>query len=186
VIRTRVGYTGGQKLNPTYHSLGDHTETLQIDYDPSQISYNNLLEIFWTSHNPTRRPWSRQYMSALFYHDDEQKALALETKARQEAGREGKLFRGKIFTEILPAGRFYRAEDYHQKYLLQKTPELRQEYSAIYPNFTDLVNSTAAARVNGYVGGYGTLTTLEVEMDSLGLSSRGREKLQKIVQRFGR
>ena len=125
-------------------------------------------------------------MSTLFYHSEEQQALALETKAHQEAGRQGRFLGRKIFTEILPAGHFYRAEDYHQKYLLQKRVELVQEYNAIYPNFTDLVDSTAAARVNGYVGGYGTLPALEEELDSLGLSPAGREKLYRMVRRLKR
>jgi peptide-methionine (S)-S-oxide reductase len=125
-------------------------------------------------------------MSALFYHNEAQQAQALETKARQEAGRRGKFLGRKIYTEILPAGPFYRAEDYHQKYLLQKRAELIQEYRAIYPNFADLVDSTAATRVNGYVGGYGTLAALERELDSLGLSPAGREKLHRMVRRLER
>ena len=125
-------------------------------------------------------------MSALFYHNEAQQALALETKARQEAGRKGRFLGRKIFTEILHAGHFYRAEDYHQKYMLQKRAELMREYSAIYPNFTDLVDSTAAARVNGYVGGYGTLAAFEDELDSLGLSPAGQEKLYRMVRRLKR
>ena len=181
-----MGYAGGEKLDPTYYSLGDHTETLQLDYDPARISYEALLEIFWNSHNPARQAWNRQYMSALFYHNAGQQELALETKARQEAGRRGKILGRKIYTEILPAGPFYRAEDYHQKYLLQRRGELMQEYRAIYPNFVDLVDSTAATRVNGYVGGYGSLAALETELDSLGLSPAGREKLVRMVRRLAR
>ena len=68
MIRTRVGYAGGTTNNPTYRALGDHAETIQVDYDPTQISYEELLEAFWTSHSPTSRPWSRQYASIIFYH----------------------------------------------------------------------------------------------------------------------
>jgi len=70
VVRTRVGYTGGSTKNPTYHSLGDHTETVQIDYDPTQISFEELLDVFWDSHRPTQRAWSRQYMAAVFFHNE--------------------------------------------------------------------------------------------------------------------
>ena len=68
-----MGYAGGKKSNPTYHDLGDHTETLQIDFDPDVITYDELLEIFWASHNPGRKSWSRQYMAAVFYHNHKQK-----------------------------------------------------------------------------------------------------------------
>ena len=179
MIRTRVGYAGGQKENPTYYSLGDHTETLQLDYDPAQITYQELLDIFWHSHNPTHRGWSRQYMSALFYHDDDQKALALKTKTHLELERHS-----QIFTEILPAARFYLAEDYHQKYMLQKSPELMREFNAVFPNFADLVNSTAAARVNGYLGGYGNWAQLESVLDSLGLPPERSQNLQRLARRF--
>ena len=68
MIRTRVGYAGGTKKNPAYHNLGDHTETIQIDYDPTKISFEKLLETFWDSHNPAQRSWSRQYMSVHVHH----------------------------------------------------------------------------------------------------------------------
>ena len=111
MVRTRVGYAGGAKANPTYYALGDHAETIQIDYDPTRISYEELLNVFWESHNPTSPSWSRQYMSAIFYHNEEQQRLAQDTKARQEAK-----LGTKIYTEIVPYTQFYLAEDYHQKY----------------------------------------------------------------------
>jgi methionine-S-sulfoxide reductase len=172
-----VGYAGGTKADPTYYSLGGHSETIQIDYDPSQISYGELLDVFWDSHSPTSLPWSRQYASIIFYHDEEQRRLAIETRDR-EAARKG----SKIYTEIVPYERFYLAEDYHQKYRLQSVPELLAEFQAIYPDNGDLVDSTAAARVNGYVGGYGSLEQLEAEMGELGLSPAGQEKLREIVE----
>jgi peptide-methionine (S)-S-oxide reductase len=174
VIRTQVGYAGGTKENPTYHDLGDHSETIQIVYDPTRISYEELLDIFWSTHNPTVRPWSRQYASFVFYHDETQRELALKTKAQQEAQR------GTIFTEIVPAGTFYPAEAYHQKYRLQQSA-LMQEFTAIYPNHDDFVASTAAARVNGYLGGAGTCEQLQEEMGSLGLTSAGQDRLKQTV-----
>ena len=89
-MRTRVGYAGGEKKNPTYHSLGDHTETIQIDYDPKQISYAKLLEVFWRSHDPLSRSCSRQHKAAVFYHNEEQKRLATETRDRLATGLNGK------------------------------------------------------------------------------------------------
>jgi len=181
VIRTRVGYAGGTLKNPTYHNLGDHTETIQIDYDPTRISYEELLDVFWDSHSPTSRPWSRQYMSIVFYHDEEQKRLAMQTKEREEARRQA-----VIVTEIVPASQFYLAEDYHQKYRLRQVPEVEQVFSVIYPNDDDFVNSTAAARVNGCLGGNGTLEALETELESLDLSPEAKEKLLAIVRKLNR
>jgi peptide-methionine (S)-S-oxide reductase len=176
VIRTRVGYAGGTQKDPTYLNIGDHTETIQIDYDPSKISYKKLLDTFWTSHNPARPVLKRQYMSAIFFHNAEQKQLALETRDR-EAAR----IKGAIVTEIVPFAEFYLAEAYHQKYYLQRVPELMREFRTIYPVVQDFINSTAAARVNGYVGGYGSSEVLKTEIDSLGLSPTGNKKLLKMV-----
>jgi methionine-S-sulfoxide reductase len=178
VIRTRVGYAGGTKKNPTYYSLGDHTETIQIDYDPAVISYRELLDIFWDSHAPIRPAWSRQYMSIIFFHSDEQKRVALESRDHEEAKRGG-----RIFTEIIPFSKFYLAEAYHQKYLLQGEPDLMREFSHIYQDGTDFVNSTAAARVNGYLGGNGTLPALKAELAALGLSEAGSKRLVDIVSK---
>ena len=176
VIRTRVGYAGGSKINPSYYSLGDHTETIQIDYDPNQITYHELLDVFWKSHNPTSRALARQYMSIIFYHDEEQKRLALETMNREAANRNG-----RVYTEIVPYTEFYLAEDYHQKYRLQHEADLMREFRVMYSETADFVNSTAAARVNGYLAGHGTPKALEEEIPSLGLSEAGVRKLREIV-----
>jgi len=177
-----VGYAGGTARNPTYQHLGDHTETVQIDYDPARISYSQLLAVFWSSHNPTYPPWSRQYQSIIFYHDDDQRKLALETKEHQEASAGV-----KIFTEIVPATEFYLAEDYHQKYYLRGVPALMKEFSAKYPDTRAFIGSTVAARVNGYLGGHGNIESLTRLMDTLHLSPDGKRKLLEIAShRSGR
>ena len=178
VIRTRVGYSGGQKLNPTYRSIGDHSETIQIDYDPARISYKKLLFVFWQSHDPTYKSWSRQYMSAIFYHTDEQRKLALETKAFEEDQRSR-----KVLTEIAPLGKFYLAEDYHQKYELRRLGDVMKEFKAIYPRNIDFINSTAAARANGFVGGHGTPEQFKATVEILGLSTTAQERLLDITKR---
>jgi peptide-methionine (S)-S-oxide reductase len=178
VVRTRVGYSGGTKKNPTYHSLGDHSETIQLDFDPSQIPYEKLLEVFWGAHDPTSRSWSRQYKTAVFFHSNAQEKLALETKDREAAGR-----KSRILTEILPFTGFHLAEGYHQKYSLRQKPDLMREFTAMYPNDEEFINSTAAARVNGYVAGYGTYAMLLTEINSFGLSPEESTKL--IDQAFG-
>jgi methionine-S-sulfoxide reductase len=175
-----VGYAGGEKENPTYHNLGDHTETLQVDYDPSKISYEKLLELFWEEHDPTSRSWSRQYKAVVFYHDEEQKRSALASRDRL-AAKKGKT----IHTEVLPHGRFYAAEDYHQKYYLRGHRNIMRQFLQHYPQAVDLMNSTAAARVNGYLGGYGTSAALKADIDRLGLSEAAREELLERVGNKG-
>jgi len=173
-----VGYAGGKKKNPTYHSLGDHAETIQIEYDPSKISYRDLLRAFWTGHEPTYQSWSRQYASIIFVHNDEQRREAEESKAgiEQERG-------GKVYTEIVAYSGFTPAEDYHQKHSLRQFPAFYQELGRIYPSFDDFVASTAVARVNGYLGGGGSYEDLQKEADSLGLSPARKEELLRIVGR---
>jgi len=172
VIRTRVGYAGGKKANPTYHQLGDHTETLEVDYDPARISYEKLLEVFWQEHDPTSASWSTQYKAAVFYRGDEQKRLALATRDRL-AARLGKTIR----TEVVPFSRFYPAEAYHQKYYLRGNKPFLKELQRYHPQDEGLMNSTAAARVNGYLGRNGSAESLTAEIDRYGLSESSRKAL---------
>lgn len=162
--------------NPTYQRMGDHTESLQVDYNPDQITYQELLELFWQSHAPTTKAWSRQYMNIIFTHNREQEQLAHSTwtEVQEKAS-------GKVFTEIKPYQEFYLAEDYHQKYYLQGSYELADEYKEIYPDFVEFINSTAVARANGYTGGYGSFDFLKKELDLLGLSPGGKKKLKDLV-----
>jgi peptide-methionine (S)-S-oxide reductase len=178
VVRTRVGYTGGTKQNPTYYHLGDHTETVQVDYDPAQTSYERLLAVFWATHNSCAQSGVRQYMSAVFYHNDAQKMVALKTRDREQAKRGV-----RIATEILPATEFYIAEDYHQKYLLRSETSLMTEFRAMYPDAKDFTNSTAAARVNGYLGGHGSKEMVDKEIDKVGLSPEARQTLLRLHER---
>jgi peptide-methionine (S)-S-oxide reductase len=126
VLDTAVGYAGGRLDNPTYEQVCSdrtgHAEVVEVEYDPSQVSYDELLEAFWSSHDPTQLnrqgpDIGTQYRSVIFYHDEEQKAEAEESKATLDAlGR----FRRPIVTQILPAPPFYRAEEYHQQYLAKR------------------------------------------------------------------
>ncbi len=151
---------------------------MQVDYDPSQVTYEQLLDVFWATHNPCSQSGSRQYMSAVFYGNEEQKRLALETRQR-EAKRRG----SRITTEVLPLTTFTQAEDYHQKYLLRHRRDLMREFKAMYSDDADFVASFAAARVNGYVGGHGSSAMLEKEIDRLGLSEEGNKTLRELVRR---
>ena len=123
VTATRVGYTGGKLVTPTYQDVctdrTGHAEAVEVEYDPAKISYDQLLDIFWENHDPTQLnrqgpDWGTQYRSAIFFQSPEQEQAARASKARLEkSGR----FMGSIVTEIVPATTFYQAEDYHQQYL---------------------------------------------------------------------
>ena len=134
VLSTTSGYMGGKTRNPTYESISTgatgHAEVVQIEYDPSKITYATLLEVFWRNIDPTQRDGQfcdqgTQYRSAIFYHTDEQKKLAEGSKA---ALQKNKPFKGDIVTEISAAPEFYRAEDYHQDFY-KKNPTRYKIYS---------------------------------------------------------
>jgi len=107
-----VGYSGGEKENPTYRNMGDHTECIQVMYDPDKVSYGELLNIMFKDHyGYNREPYSLQYRSGIWFQDDLQRKAA-EDKIKsieKETGR-------KVFTHVAPLGDFYLAEEYHQKY----------------------------------------------------------------------
>ncbi len=145
-----------------------------MDFDPSRISYEQLLAIFWAGHQPGNQPWSRQYLNAIFTHNEAQQRLALASK-KQIAAKT----KGEVHTQVLPAAEFYLAEDYHQKYYLRRALPLYEEMRRIYPDEQDFVNSTAAARLNGYLAGYGTEANFQAELPELGLSQAGQALLQE-------
>ena len=120
-------------------------------------------------------------MSAVFVHDEAQQELAEQKKAEWT-----KMLGSPIHTKILPAGPFYLAEDYHQKYALRSQRQLLQEFEAIYPQLEDFVNSTAVSRVNGFVNGYGSQAQLQSEIAEYGLSSKAQDKLEKQARRYWR
>lgn len=123
VVETAVGYTGGQAENPTYQQVcagnTGHAEAVEVQYDPRQIGYEQLLETFWAIHDPTTLnrqgpDVGSQYRSAIFYHSAQQEAAATASKEAKDAAGQ---FRGPIVTQIQPAATFWRAEDYHQQYI---------------------------------------------------------------------
>jgi peptide-methionine (S)-S-oxide reductase len=120
VVEAAVGYSGGTTKSPTYKDVCSgatgHAEVIEVEYDPSKVSYEELLEVFWKNHDPTtpnRQGWDvgTQYRSAIFYHSPEQKAAAQASKEKAQ-----ERFKKPIVTEITSASEFYRAEEYHQRY----------------------------------------------------------------------
>ncbi len=126
VLSTRVGYTGGTLEHPTYEMVctdsTGHAEAVEVTYDPSKVTYEKLLQIFWDNHNPTTvnrqgPDVGSQYRSAIFYHSDEQKEEAeTSMKALDESGK----WKSPVVTQIVPKVTFYEAEDYHQQYLAKR------------------------------------------------------------------
>lgn len=123
VLATEVGYSGGTTKDPTYTAVctarTGHAEVVSVDYDPEQISYEKILDVFWDSHDPTTLNQQgpdigTQYRSVVFFHNEQQEKAARASKERLESsGR----YANPIVTEIVPAATFYRAEEYHQRYL---------------------------------------------------------------------
>jgi peptide-methionine (S)-S-oxide reductase len=177
-VRTRVGYTGGRHVDPTYRTLGDHTEALQVDFDPARVSYAELLGLFWAAHRPQRPAYARQYRAALWYAGAEQERLARESAA-EVARTLGK----PVLTALEPRGRFYAAEDSHQKYALRRHAQLLEELG--YDD-AQLRDSTVAARLNGYVSGHGSAEQLASEWEGYGLSERARRKLETLLRGHAR
>jgi len=126
VIDTAVGYSGGETPNPTYEDVctneTGHAEVVQVTFDPAKVSYEQLLDVFWQAHDPTQvnrqgPDFGAQYRTAIFFHSPEQEAAAKKSLAAlDDIGK----FKRRIATEITPAGAFYRAEEYHQKYLQKR------------------------------------------------------------------
>ena len=122
VTSTAVGYIGGQLPNPTYEEVctdqTGHVEAVEVEFNPDEISYEKLLDVFWHNHNPTTLnrqgpDVGNQYRSAIFYHDETQKEIAEKSKQSLDSSES---FDDPIVTEIIPAPKFYKAEEYHQKY----------------------------------------------------------------------
>jgi peptide-methionine (S)-S-oxide reductase len=126
VLETAVGYGGGHTENPTYRDVctdqTGHAEVVQVTFDPAKVTFAQLLDVFWKLHDPTQLnrqgpDVGTQYRTAIFFHSPEQETIAKKSRAALEAS--GKFCRA-IATEITPAGTFYRAEEYHQKYLQKR------------------------------------------------------------------
>ena len=159
--------------------MGDHTETFQVDFDPTIISYTDLLRLFWQSHNPQRKAWSRQYRAVVLYHNQDQ----CEQVQHSKEDLMGKI-NAPVHTAISPLNQFYLAEGYHQKYYLQNSL-LMADVAVIYPDENAWVDSTAVARMNGYLAGYGNAATFAHDVKRLGLSEEGERFLQKSVTKRG-
>ena len=174
VIRTRVGYAGGTTESPSYQMIGDHTETIEIDYDPAVISYRKLIEIFFDRHDPYSPAYSTQYASLILYQNVKQQETALEVKEELESENDR-----EIQTVIKKLDHFYLAEDYHQKYRLQQQRNFKNYYLD-QMSMKQFINSPAVTKANGYISGSGERVNIIKNIGKLGLSTELQERLLKL------
>jgi len=205
VTEAVAGYAGGTLPNPTYEQVSTgrtgHLEAVQVTYDPSKVSYEKLLDVFWTQIDPTDPAGQfadkgSQYRTAIFYHDEDQKKIAEVSKKRlQDSGK----FKEPIATEIRPFSNFYPAEDYHQNYATKKPREYQQykKYSG-REAFIEKVwgTETGAVKAVGKVRVYSTphchncheikefLTTRHIEFEEIDLAS-SEEARDRIIEKTG-
>jgi peptide-methionine (S)-S-oxide reductase len=147
VIRTRVGYAGGTKANPTYHDLGDHTEVLQVDYLPEELPYSDLLDRVFRSHNPSRQTPTIQYQNIVLVSTSTQIDALKSYLTANDLSVDG------IETRVERLSGFTLAESYHQKHSLKSRQSLVNTFNDAGYDDEDLRESPAAAKLNGYVAG---------------------------------
>ncbi|KAE9614598.1 putative peptide-methionine (S)-S-oxide reductase [Lupinus albus] len=150
VIRTTVGYAGGSKHNPRYRTFGDHAESVQVQYDPGMTSFKELLDIFWSCHDP-RQVYGQgpdvgnQYRSIIFVNGTEESRIASVSKEQEQARSRSSI----VTTQILQLGTFYPAEPEHQKFELKKNSFLIKLIGNLHEE--ELERSSLATKLNGYV-----------------------------------
>jgi peptide-methionine (S)-S-oxide reductase len=148
VVRTEVGYCGGTTPDPTYRNIGDHAEAVQLHFDPERVTFDELLALFWSGHDPTHAKGS-QYRAGLFCHGDAQMDAARRSAAKlqDELG-------APVLTQIARDVPWYPAEAYHQKWRLRQRKAAFEALLARYPDEPSMLASTLAAKANAHAGGH--------------------------------
>ncbi len=154
--------------------MGGHAEAFQLDFDPTLVSYEELLAQFWAKHAPHQESYGRQYRVAVFAGDAGQLAAAEASKAALAERTQR-----PVLTAVEPLETFWLAEDYHQKYSLRRHGDLLAAFHAYTPR--ELVDSTVAARLNAYVAGQGTAAQLATELESFGLTESLRSRVLRLI-----
>lgn len=147
VVRTRVGYAGGSKPDPTYHALGDHSEAVQVDYDPDVVDYADLLAVAFDNHDPRSQPAKRQYQNAVFYETEAEHAAVDEFLRGSDWPADA------VETRIERLEAFHVAEEYHQTFHLSSSPGLLRPFEEADYDDGALRESPAAAKVNAHAAG---------------------------------
>lgn len=174
VIQTEVGYAGGTSADPTYRKMGDHSETLNITFDPEIVSYEQLVRLFWGNHDAAKDRFykERQYISILFYRNEDQYETAKKVHSELE------LVQGKeLQTEFQSFTQFYTAEVHHQKYFLRRFKGATEMIKSLFPDEDSFIQSTIAARLNGFVRERGKLPDIKKEITHWGLNKFDTELL---------
>ncbi|WP_407868389.1 peptide-methionine (S)-S-oxide reductase MsrA [Paenibacillus sp. P36] len=179
ITRTRVGFAGGTTENPTYRQLGDHSETVEMDFDSSIVSLEAILHVFWGNHNPVNINdyKGRQYRSLILYRDSTQLDIIRKVMANNE--EQGK---GMPDTEVAPFKGFYPAEDRHQKYYLKRYPDAIEKLRALFPTEEELTNATLAARLNGLAKGYTNMDRIINEIRTWLISGEEQEEIIRLIR----
>ena len=180
VVETTVGFAGGTTDQPVYRTIGDHTESIFIIFDPTIISYEELVRLFWEQHDATKDRFyrERQYISLLIYFNDEQKEIIKRVKSEQEAAQ-GK----RIKTEFQSYSIFYTAETYHQKYFLRRFKTATAHLKKLFSNDEyAFIHSTIAARLNGFVHEQTSLQAIKDEIPCWGLPHKQEKSLDQTLQ----
>lgn len=147
VVRTRVGYAGGTKPDPTYHALGDHSEAVQVEYDPAELSFRDLIAVAFDHHDPRSQPRKRQYQHVVFYESDAEREAVAAHVADSDWPDDA------VKTRIEPLDDFHVAEAYHQKFNLSGTPSLLHPFEEAGYDDAAVRESPAAAKVNAHAAG---------------------------------
>lgn len=157
--------------------MADHTECLEIDFDPQEIGFEEIVKRFWSSHNSNRGNYKgRQYLSILLFHDAEQKEMIERVKESLERS-----MADKIDTEIASYRGFTLAEERHQKYYLKRYPKAMEKLMCYYETHKQIVDATLVARLNSFVKGYGTLVALKEEVAGWNIPEEMKEELVALV-----
>ncbi|MCR2804089.1 peptide-methionine (S)-S-oxide reductase MsrA [Paenibacillus soyae] len=171
VVRTRVGYSGGHTPNPTYRDMGDHTETVLVEFAPALLPFRQIVNVFWDRHNPynINDYKGRQYQSLLLYEDETQRAdIETVLEERRKKGLE------RPDTEIRTFSTFYPAEERHQKYYLKRFPHAFETVMSIFGEHDAFNDSTLAARLNGLAKGYTSLERIKAEIGTWNMGEKER------------
>ena len=175
VLRTRVGYTGGQLTTPSYDNLGNHIEVFEVDYDPEKISYEDLVNYYFSAYDATERPFSRRVHSVIYYRNENEKTIAQGVKGSLEKT----LGRG-VFTEVDAMEDFYLAEAEEQLLYLKVETSIYHELTQIFPDYEQQLLSILASKLNGHIAGYGTEDSLEELLKASSLSEASQLRMRQI------